>query len=105
MIDRAVRLHGDPGAHLVGDGVTHTVAVRAADVTVDGFDISGSGIDLGKDHAAVYVTGDRAVIVNNHIHDALHGVYVRQADGVRIEGNHRRHGHGRPANRSVLVVG
>ena len=27
------------------------------------------------------------MIVNNHIHDALHGVYVRQADGARIEGN------------------
>ena len=26
-------------------------------------------------------------IVNNRIHDALHGVYVRQADGARIEGN------------------
>ena len=87
VIERAVRLHGDAGAHLVGDGVTHTIAVRAADVTIDGFEISGSGLDLGKDHAAVHVTGDRAVIVNNRIHDALHGVYVRQADGVRIEGN------------------
>ena len=87
VIERAVRLRGDAGARLVGDGVTHTVAVRATDVTIDGFDISGSGMDLGKDHAAVYVTGARAVIVNNHIHDALHGVYVRQADGVRIEGN------------------
>ena len=87
VIDRAVRLHGALGAHLLGDGKTHTIAVRAADVTIDGFEISGSGLDLGKDHAAVHVTGDRAVIVNNRIHDALHGVYVRQADGVRIEGN------------------
>ena len=61
--------------------------IRAADVVLDGFEISGSGLDLGRDHAAVHVTGARAVIVNNRIHDALHGVYVRQADGVRIEGN------------------
>jgi nitrous oxidase accessory protein len=27
------------------------------------------------------------VIVNNLIHDSLHGVYVRQADGARIENN------------------
>jgi nitrous oxidase accessory protein len=87
VLDRPVRLHGDGGAHLVGDGLTHTVAIQAADVTVAGFEISKSGLDLGKDHAAVYVTGARAVIVDNRIHDALHGVYVRQADGVRIEGN------------------
>ena len=86
-IDRAVRLHSAGGAHLRGDGKTHTVAVTAADVTIDGLEISGSGLDLGRDHAAVHVTGAHAVIVNNRIHDALHGVYVRQADGARIEGN------------------
>jgi len=87
IIDRAVRLRAGGAAHLVGDGRTHTVAIRAADVVLDGFEISGSGLDLGQDHAAVHVTGARAVVVNNHIHDALHGVYVRQADGARIEGN------------------
>jgi nitrous oxidase accessory protein len=86
-IDRTVRLHGAGRAHLRGDGRTHTVAVRAADVVLDGFEISGSGLDLGRDHAAVHVTGAGAVIVNNRIHDALHGIYVRQAERVRIEGN------------------
>jgi nitrous oxidase accessory protein len=87
VIERAVRLHAAAGARLVGDGVTHTIAVRAADVSIDGFDISGSGLDLGKDHAAIHLSGARAAILNNRIHDALHGVYVRQADGVRIDGN------------------
>ena len=86
-IERAVRLHGGGRAHLSGDGHTHTVAIRAADVVLDGFEISGSGLDLGHDHAAVHVTGARAVIANNRIHDALHGIYVRQAERVRIEGN------------------
>jgi nitrous oxidase accessory protein len=86
-LDRPVRLHAERGAHLLGDGRTHAVMVRAANVTLDGFEISGSGLDLSRDHAAVHVTGPHAVIVNNWIHDALHGVYVRQADGARIEGN------------------
>jgi nitrous oxidase accessory protein len=86
-IDRPVRLIAEPGAHLRGDSLTHTVAIRAADVTLDGFEISGSGLDLGRDQAAVHITGRGAVIVNNTIHDALHGVYVRQADGARIEDN------------------
>lgn len=87
VVERSVRLIAQPGAHLRGDGRTHTVAVHATDVTIDGFEISHSGMDLRQDHAAVYVSGARAVIVNNRIHDALHGVYVRQAEGARIEGN------------------
>ncbi len=87
IIDRPLRLHASGPAHLKGDGKTHTVVVLAPDVTIDGFEVSGSGLDLGRDHAAIHVTGPRAVILNNRIHDALHGVYVRQADGARIEGN------------------
>lgn len=86
-LDRPVRLRAEPGAHLQGDGQTHTVAVRAANVTIDGFEISGSGLDLGHDHAAVHITGPHAVVMNNWIHDALHGVYVREADDARIENN------------------
>ena len=86
-IDRSIRLHAEPGAQLIGDRHTHTVAIRAADVTLEGFEISDSGLDLGRDHAAIHVTGPRVTILNNRIHDSLHGVYVRQADGARIEGN------------------
>jgi nitrous oxidase accessory protein len=86
-IDRPLRLHATGPAHLVGDGTTHTVAVTAGDVTIDGFEISGSGLDLSKDHAAIHVTGPRVAITGNHIHSSLHGIYVRQADGARISGN------------------
>ncbi|BCS32348.1 NosD protein [Luteitalea sp. TBR-22] len=87
VLDRPLHLRADGAAHLQGDARTHTVAVRAADVTVEGFEITGSGMDLSKDHAAIHVTGARAVIIDNRIHDALHGVYVRQADDVRVEHN------------------
>jgi nitrous oxidase accessory protein len=84
LITRPVRLHGSGGAHLAGDGRTHVVAVTAADVTLDGFEISGSGLDLGLDHAAVHVSGPRAVVANNRIHSSLHGIYVRQAADAHI---------------------
>ena len=87
VIDRSLRLHASGDAHMEGDGRTHTVAIRAADVSLEGFHISGSGLDLSLDHAAVHVTGVRAVIVGNRIDRSLHGIYVRQADGARIEGN------------------
>jgi nitrous oxidase accessory protein len=86
-IERPVRLRAAGPAHLRGDGRTHTVAIRADDVTLDGFEISASGLDLAQDHAAVHVTGARAVLVNNRIHHALHGIYVRQGEAARIEGN------------------
>lgn len=87
VIDRSLHLKADGAVLLIGDRKTHTVAITAADVTLEGFDVSASGLDLAKDHAAIHVTGARAAIVGNHIHDALHGVYVRQADNVRIEAN------------------
>lgn len=87
-IDRPVHLLGTGAPHLIGDGVTHTVAVTAPEVTIDGFEISGSGLDLGQDHAAIHVTGAHAVIARNRIHSSLHGVYVRGAEGVRITDNH-----------------
>jgi nitrous oxidase accessory protein len=86
-INRPVHLLGAGAAHLAGDGATHTVAVTAPNVTIDGFEISGSGLDLGQDHAAIHVTGAHAVITHNRIHSSLHGVYVRGAEGVRITDN------------------
>ncbi len=86
-IDRPLTLRGSGRATLRGDGKTHVVAVRAADVTIEGFEIRGSGLDLSLDQAAIHISSPRAVIRGNRITDSLHGVYVRKADNVRIEGN------------------
>jgi len=88
VIDRPLTLIGHGFPLLVGDRTTHVVAVRAADVTIDGFEIRGSGLDLSLDHAGIHVMdGPRVRIVHNRIVENLHGVYVRHADGARIEGN------------------
>ena len=86
-IDRTVTLLGHGRATLVGNGETHVVDVTAPDVTIEGFSIRGSGVDLAQDHAGIHVTGTRAVIRGNRITECLHGVYVRHADHVRIEDN------------------
>lgn len=87
VLTQSVRLIGVPGAILQGDRATHVVAIRAPDVELAGFTIRGSGRSLAEDHAAVHVTGPRAHIHDNRIVDSLHGIYVRKADGCRIEAN------------------
>jgi nitrous oxidase accessory protein len=84
-IDRPLTLRGLGRATLVGDGTTHVVAVRAPDVVIEGLAVEGSGLDLAKDQAAIHVTGPRVAIRHVRITESLHGVYVRQADGARIE--------------------
>jgi nitrous oxidase accessory protein len=56
-------------------------------VTIEGFGIRGSGLELQQDHAGIHSTGARVTVRGNRITDCLHGVYIRQADGARIEGN------------------
>ena len=87
VITQPVHLLGRPGAILEGDRQTHVVAVRAPDVEIAGFTVRGSGRNLARDEAAIHITGARAIIRDNRILDSLHGIYVRQADGCRIEHN------------------
>lgn len=90
VIDKPLTLKGESFPHIRGDGTGNTVSILAPGVTIDGFTVSHSGLNLSRDHAAILVAGDDAVIVNNRIRDALHGVYVRDASGVRIQNNRVR---------------
>ena len=91
VVDRPVHLRADGAAHLQGDGHTHTVAVRAADVTIEGFEITDSGMDLSKDHAAVHVTGARAVVIDNRIHDAV--IEATPVGGIEFMHGYTYSGH------------
>jgi len=86
-IDKPLTLHAEPGAEIRGDGRGHVISIHADHVTVEGFRISGSGLDLGRDHAAIFVQGNFALIKGNRIEDALHGVYIKKANDCRIVGN------------------
>jgi nitrous oxidase accessory protein len=87
VIEKSLHLVGRSGAVLRGDRETHVVMIRAAGVEITGFVVRGSGRDLGKDHAAIHITGADAFIHDNTVMDSLHGIYVRKASNVRIENN------------------
>ena len=63
------------------------MTIAADDVTLRGLRITGSGLRLSDDDAAVFVTGNRAKIENCVIADSLHGVYLKKISGAQILNN------------------
>jgi len=87
VLNRALVLIGEPGAEIHGSGSGSVVQVTGNGVTVQGFRITGSGVNLSKDDAGVKVTGDDVTIVNNHLDDVLHGIYLKKVRRARIQEN------------------
>jgi nitrous oxidase accessory protein len=85
-LDRPVRLVGRGRPTLVGSGAGSVVLIRAADVTIEGFDIDGrGGGDLGRDSSGIHVAAPRAIVRDCRIANTLFGVYIREAPGTRVE--------------------
>jgi nitrous oxidase accessory protein len=87
VIDQPLRVLGESGAVLRGNGAGHVVAIRAPDVEIAGFVVQGSGRNLSDDCAAIHITGARAFVHDNRFFDNLHGIYIRKANDCRIVNN------------------
>ncbi len=87
ILDKPVRLVGRGRPLLVGSKGGSVVRVRAPGVTVEGFDIDGrEGGDLSRDSAGIHVAAPGAVLRDDRIRGCVFGVYLREANGVRVEG-------------------
>jgi nitrous oxidase accessory protein len=86
FIDRSVRLVGRGRPRLLGSGNGSVVRIRAAEVTFEGFDVDGrdSG-DLGRDSSGVHIAARRATVRDCRVHDAIFGIYLREADEASVE--------------------
>jgi nitrous oxidase accessory protein len=86
VIDRPLALVGRGRPRLVGSGAGSVVRIRAAGVTLEGFDIDGrAGGNLARDTSGVHVAAAGAVVRDCRIENALFGVYLREADGAVVE--------------------
>ena len=65
----------------------NVVTIAADNVTLRGLRITGSGLRLSDDDAAIFVTGNHATIENNVIADSLHGIYLKKVSGAQILNN------------------
>lgn len=87
VINKRLTLIGEDLPVIQGNGRDKVVHIAAPGVTVRGFRIRGSGLNLSNDDAAVFVTADRATVEGNTIEDSLHGVYLKKANDCRVLGN------------------
>ena len=89
VIEKPLRLVGVGRPLLRGSGSGSVVRVRAADVTIEGFDIDGrGGGDLGRDSSGIHVAAPGVTIRDVNIMGSLFGIYLRAADRAQILGCH-----------------
>jgi nitrous oxidase accessory protein len=87
VINQPLTLMGEPDAEIRGNNKGSAVTIAADDVTLSGLRITGSGLRLFDDDAAIFLTGNRAKIEHCVIADSLHGVYLKKVSGAQILNN------------------
>ena len=87
IINKPLTLVGNPGSEIRGNETGKVVTIAADDVTLRGLRIMGSGLRLSDDDAAIFVTGNHAIIENCVVADSLHGIYFKKVSGARILNN------------------
>jgi nitrous oxidase accessory protein len=87
VINKPLTLVGAGKAEIRGNGKGKTVHIAADNVTLRELRITGSGLNLFEDDAAVFVTGNNATLEDNEISDSLHGVYLKKVVKARLTRN------------------
>lgn len=82
-----ITLDGGGRATIDGDGNGDIIEIAAPGVTLRGFSIRNTGIDLDKENAAIRVLAGRTTIENNTLGDILFGIDLREAPDSIIRGN------------------
>lgn len=87
VIDKSLTLIGYDWPVLDGDGQGTVLELTAANTTVQGFLIRGSGHSLDEENSGVAVAAAHTTIAANRFEDTLFGVYLRQAHGSIVRDN------------------
>ncbi len=90
VIDRPLTLRGLDRPTVHGGERGNTITVTATDVTVEGLIVSHSGRSLRDQNAGIYIRpgAHRAAVRRCDLAYNLFGLWIEQANDVRIEHNH-----------------
>jgi nitrous oxidase accessory protein len=82
-------LEGEPGTRLQGSGTGNAITIEAADVTLRGLAITGSGLTLIDKNSGIFVGrhGDRARIEGNLLEGNLISIYLDGPHDALVKGN------------------
>ena len=86
-IDKPLTLIADGAVVLDGDGAGDIIEITAPDVTLRGFTLRNTGIDLDQENAAIRATAPRVTLENNTLEDILFGIDLREAPDSRVVRN------------------
>lgn len=86
-IDKPITLIAEGEVVIDGGGRGDIIEITAADVTLRGFTIRHTGIDLDKENAAIRVTAPRATLEHNTLEDILFGIDLRESPDSRVAFN------------------
>jgi nitrous oxidase accessory protein len=87
MIDKPVTLVGQDWPVIQGSGKGDVLTVNAADVTLHGLVIRGSGDSLDRENAGVTGLAPRLTVENSRLEDVLFGIYLKEAPNSIIRNN------------------
>lgn len=79
LVDKPVSLDGDGKVILDAGGVGTVMVVKANNVTVKGFHLTGTGADHNSEDSGIQIRGNNNVIKDNLIDDALFGIDLQQS--------------------------
>ncbi|WP_374476348.1 nitrous oxide reductase family maturation protein NosD [Zoogloea sp.] len=88
-IDKPLTLVGQGRPTLDGRSKGDTVRVAAEDVSIEGFIVADSGVDLGEQNAGIYIQpgSHRARVARCDFSYTLFGLWIEKAKDVLIEDN------------------
>ncbi len=86
-IDKPITLVARGRVVIDGGGLGGVVEITGANVTLRGFVIRNTGIDLDKENAGIRVLAPGAVIEDNTLEDILFGIDLREAPDSRVARN------------------
>ncbi|MBX3385032.1 MAG: nitrous oxide reductase family maturation protein NosD [Phycisphaeraceae bacterium] len=86
-ITKPISLVADGRVVIDGGGRGDIVEITAPDVTLRGFTIRNTGIDLDRENAAVRAVAPRVTIESNTLEDVLFGIDLRESPDSVVRGN------------------